>query len=374
MYQLKDSRTSGSVLQKSRKILWLRLHITNLCNFDCPDCHVSKISPNNLPFDNMPFEIAESSIEYYISLIKRYLPIDNWQTRVSVYGGEPLLNRPVLYRLLKKFGKVYRGVRLHWIVNTNGSLINEEDLKNFILAEVDIHLSLEGNKESHDKKRIDKFGRGTFHRIVKSIDLCKKFGYPYLQIDSVADPFIPKITDEVFDIVKKYKIGRVHLDLFYSPAYPKEFPFEEYALDYSEAYIKGKLNNVNVFASPFSQIYAKYFDDIVQKQTFFYFPSIEIFGDGSFIFPDLPLEKPFDNIINIEKNSIWDRRMELLSKDKQNNDKECKNCFLYPFCIGKMRRIYEYHTATSSKEDNICKISRKSMKLLKEKNYSNSAY
>lgn len=363
--------TDNSKKKSNNRRLWLRLHLTNLCNFNCPGCHVFKISPNNIPFDNMPYSVAEKAIDFHLNLMKKYLPPDKWITRISVYGGEPLLNRPVLYRILRKYGKTYQGIRLDWIVNTNGSLLNSEDLKVFAIADVDIHMSLDGKEQSHNQKRPDKLKKGTFERVIKAIELCKEMKYPYLQFDSVADPFNTKSIDELLEIASDYGINRIHLDLFYSPKYPENFSFEEYAEAYSEAYIKGEEKGISIFASPFSQIYSNFLNKTFTRPFYLVFPSLQFFVDGSFIFGELPLCKPFDYLDSLVlfAEDIWDKRMDLLQKSEKEVGIKCKNCFLKESCQGGMRRIFRYHTLTAKGEKNICEITRRSIKLLVKKKY-----
>lgn len=375
----KIEKSNGRKDYGPNKKLWLRLHLTNLCNFDCPGCHVFKISKNNVPFDSMPYEVAEKAILLYIKYIKEYLPVERWWLQLSIYGGEPLLNRPVLYRILKKFRNFYEGVHLDWIVNTNGSLLNEEDLRNFIKAKVDIHMSLDGEEESHNRKRIDKMGNGTFQRVMKAIKLCKDNAYPWLQFDSVADPYNLDAMDELLEIACENKVNRIHLDLFYSPRYPENFDYERYSNAYANAYIKGKEKGISIFASPFSRVYSSFikqkFNQDENKKLFrglhSMFPSPQFYADGSFTFGELPLVKPFNNMRNLEKNAseIWDKRLGLLLESEKEINEKCRDCLLEKSCRGGMKRIFRYHTLTDWREENICKIACRAAELLWEKKF-----
>lgn len=352
-----------------RKILWFRLHITNLCNFDCPGCHVFKLSENNIQRTNMSLETAKKSIEFFVNLIKRHLPPEEHTTYLSIYGGEPLLNRPVLYEIIRYFGKNYRGVNLNWIINTNGSLLKEEDLKIFFEVQADLHISLDGEEESHNKKRIDKQKEKTFLRVINSIDLCKNTSYPFLQIDSVLNPDNVKASREVIKIAKNKGISRIHLDMFYSPHYKNNFSFKKYAKDYADCYIFGKNNQINIFASPFFQVYSNFINNNQIEFSCSKFPAIEIFSNDNFIFGELPLLRPFGELNQIEDKLIWDLRGKLLLENKEEVEKKCQNCFLKNYCQGEMRRIYRYHTIKKVEEEKICQIARETARLLKQNNF-----
>lgn len=361
MDQTKDSQAflaNQSGGRSQRRIPWLRLHLTNLCNFNCPGCHVFKLSPNKIPATNMPYAVAEKAILEFISLMKRYLP-NQKEFHLSIYGGEPLLNRPVIYQLFKKFGFYYAGIRIHWIVNTNGSLLNNEDLKHFIDCGVDIHMSIDGKKEKHNRTRKDKQGRVTFDRVMQALDIVKKKQYPYIQFDCVANPYEIDSMSDVLEVAEQKGVNRIHFDLYYSPDYPKDFNAEKYAHAYAQAYIEGKKKGISLFASPFSQTAESYINRAGANPISRSFPTLEFYADGSFILGELPLIRPFDFIDHLGDDNIWAKRMNLLLELEKEIDGKCQSCFLKEYCQGGMRRIYRYHTVAKNNEDIICDIARK---------------
>lgn len=312
-----------------------------------------------MPLTNMPYGIAEQAVLSFLGIIKKYLPKEQWQTRISIYGGEPLLNRPVLYRILEKFGRTYEGVGLNWIVNTNGSLLNKEDLEYFLPNKVDIHLSVDGKENKHNLARRDKRNGETFRRVMKAIELIEKNGYPYLQFDSVLNPLKTDSAIEILDLAKEKKVSRIHLDLFYSSKYPKDFSAEEYGRSYAQAYLEGRRRKISIYASNFSNlVYYNFWNDAPCRPPYQWFPSLEVFNEGNFIFSELPLIKPFDSLENLSKDEIWSRRINLLLELEKETKAKCKNCYLVNHCHGDMRRVFRYHTSTVDNEDNICKTAR----------------
>ena len=359
-----------SPVSKARpgRMPWLRLHLTNLCNFNCPGCHVFKISPNTVPATNMPYAIAEKAIIYFVNQMKKYLPREK-EFYLSIYGGEPLLNRLVLYKLLENYSSNFQGIKANWIVNTNGSLLNKEDLKFFIPPGVDIHLSVDGKEAKHNKTRIDKLGRKTFNRVMQAIDLIKENDYPNLQFDSVANPYELETMNEVIEVANDKGVRRIHFDLFYSPQYPQDFSLRDYSQKYAQAYNQGKERAISIFSTPFSQIYSNLLQNVKISPISGAFPTLEFFADGSFIFGELPLIKPFDNLSNIEQDDVWNRRMKLLLEMEKENEMVCGQCYLLPYCKGSMRRIFHYHTLTRENEDNICDIARETVRIFQKNNF-----
>ena len=356
-----------------QKMLWLRLHLANLCNFACPGCHVFKISPNRIPATNMPYEIAEQAVMFFANLTKKHFPGEKW-IYLSIYGGEPLLNRPVLYKLLQKLGKFYQGININWVVNTNGSLLNEEDLERFLPHEVDIHISVDGKEEKHNRARVDKQGHKTFQRVMEAVELIRAKHYPYLQFDSVANPFELDTINEVIDVAQETKVGRVHLDFYYSPRYPENFSAEKYGQTYAGAYLYGKEKGVAVSESNFSNLYGKFWNDVAVNTipSRSRFPFLHFFADGSFSFNELPTVKPFDLISNLNENkieAIWQRRMGLLLEMEQEFETKCRGCFLWNYCQGSTRRMFRYHTLTDRNEDKICAAARIAVMELAKNNF-----
>lgn len=354
-------------------MVWLRLHITNLCNFDCPGCHVFKISQNKTPATNMTYAVAERAVLFFTELMKKYFRGEKW-IYLSIYGGEPLLNRPVLYKLLDRFGREYEGIRLNWVVNTNGSLLNEEDLERFRRHEVDIHMSIDGKEEKHNRARRDKQGRKTFHRVMEAMELMEKHNYPYLQFDSVASPYELDSINEVIDVACEKGVSRVHLDFFYSLRYPENFSAEEYGRAYAKAYLYGRSRGVSVSESNFSRLYSNYRNnnDISGIPIHFRFPFLHFYADGSFSFNELPLIKPFGLLSELEKDKpggIWQRRMALLMDAEQEIKSQCGECFLGNYCRGNTRRMYRYHVLSDRREDNICAAARSAVMELAKNNF-----
>lgn len=266
-------------------------------------------------------------------------------------------------------------MRIHWIVNTNGSLLNEEDLRNFALGEVDIHMSVDGKERKHDKTRKNKQGQPTFKKVMAEIDLIKKHRYPLLQFDCVANPYELASMNEVLEVAKAKKVNRIHFDLFYSPQYPQDFSCKQYAGKYAQMYLEGKANKISIFASPFSQIYSDLISQRAKEGLLTQrFPILEFFADGSFIFSELPIIKPFDKLANLAKDEIWMKRTVLLVGLENEMNLKCGKCYLYPYCQGELCRIYRYHTATKVNEENVCAIARSAAAILKNNNFISLKY
>ena len=91
---------------------------------------------------------------------------------LTFFGGEPLLNLPVMYYLAERLHAAAEARGASQLINviTNGLLLTPE-----IVAKLNpfglngVKITLDGDKDTHDRMRPLRGGQGTFDRIVKNI-------------------------------------------------------------------------------------------------------------------------------------------------------------------------------------------------------------
>jgi len=125
----------------------LSLIITFRCNFRCQSCSIWQKTDHN--------ELAD---ENWLKIIPN-LNILNPLTFVELNGGEPLIRKELVLKLIKELKKKFKNVAL----NSNGLLINEKTVFeladagldivkiSFYSLEKDIHNFLRGNPEAYDR-------------------------------------------------------------------------------------------------------------------------------------------------------------------------------------------------------------------------------
>lgn len=334
---------------------YLRLNVSNLCTFSCKYCHVFKLMKNKLPLKVMDFEIMDSSIKNFIEILKRYG--ENFLT-LSVYGGEPLINKKNLFRIIEKYGNEHAGVKLDWWVYTNGSLITEEILDFFKRYNVDIHISVDGAKETHNKNRVDKFNKGTFDRVESALELIKAKKVR-AQINSFVFPENINNLSDMVDIAKRFDINRVHIDMFYDTQ-ERAISSDIISKKYFEAYKYGLKNGVYVFG-PWSRILRRYLKQDHQPHKT---PSINITVNGKFSFFLYPLMEPID-LKYLNYNDIIDSYSEAYNKFFALVRDNCKYCFLRKSCNGSMIYGFMYHTMLNKGWKRSCESIKEIIKLIK---------
>ena len=177
-----------------RKCFKLTLQLTQNCNFRCSYCpyttaefytnrsHSSKRMSEEVAIKAIDF-LADHSVSKQIILI-------------GFYGGEPLLEFPLIRKLVDYAKDVFVGKVLRFSITTNGSLLTEEILAFFEENDFDVVISIDGSKKVHDRNR--KFaatGKGTYDSIVKNIEELYTSHKEYINnkvlINSVMDPRLP---------------------------------------------------------------------------------------------------------------------------------------------------------------------------------------
>lgn len=147
----------------------LYLMTAQACNMKCGYCPVPGQGKSLLtPSD------AIAGIKLWGEHLKeRYDP--SLEYYVIFYGGEPLLNTPVIYSSLRYLDDMVRRKLLpdniKYMIATNGTLVDRALVKVCYEYKVDIALGLDGTQNINDSLRVDEKGGGTYKKIVAAIKL-----------------------------------------------------------------------------------------------------------------------------------------------------------------------------------------------------------
>lgn len=146
------------VIPKSFKLQW---HITERCNFRCKHCYQENYDTPEMSLNQM-----EDILKRYIALLNKW-KIPPFYASLSIAGGEPFLYR----NFFPFLAKVYKYRLTHWSILSNGSLLNQENVKILKLFKIGHYqVSLEGLEENNDKIR----GEGNFKRAINALKLLVK--------------------------------------------------------------------------------------------------------------------------------------------------------------------------------------------------------
>lgn len=158
------------LLASTRNLLTLEL--TEACNLRCEYCCYGEHYHPVAKRDNrvMSLQTARDAVTAYIDLRPKMCAI-------GFYGGEPLLEFELL-REIVAFAEDYateRELEPRFNITTNGTLLNDEVLHFLVKHSFNVLISLDGDKQSHDRYRVfaDANGepseRGTFDVVMGNL-------------------------------------------------------------------------------------------------------------------------------------------------------------------------------------------------------------
>src|SRR5258705_9926744 len=139
------------------------------CNFACDYCFQGDHGDYNKFADKMSPEMAGKVADWLDRELDRIHPE---RFVLTFFGGEPLLNTPVMYSIAERAWKATqaRGVTLYINIITNGLLLSEEVVDRLVPFGLNgIKITLDGDHDTHNRMRPLRGGQGTFDRIVENI-------------------------------------------------------------------------------------------------------------------------------------------------------------------------------------------------------------
>lgn len=139
------------------------LHITNECNLNCKYCYVQK--ENRV----MDLSTAIKAVDFIISN-----SLEKEDVGLSFYGGEPLLNRTLIYDTVIYSKMKYPEKKFLYNLTTNALLLDEEFCWfakefNFLVA-----VSIDGTPQAHDMHRVDWNNKGSHERVLEKAKMLLK--------------------------------------------------------------------------------------------------------------------------------------------------------------------------------------------------------
>jgi uncharacterized protein len=142
------------------------------CNFACDYCYQGDRDDYNKFAEKMTLETAARVAVWIERELDRVRPE---RMVLMFFGGEPLLNVPVMYYLAEQASRAAaeRGVDLSLTMITNGLLLTPEIVDRLVpFGLTGVKITLDGDRDTHNRMRPLRGGQGTFDRIVENIRQC----------------------------------------------------------------------------------------------------------------------------------------------------------------------------------------------------------
>jgi uncharacterized protein len=158
-----------SAVREDTDTLKVTILTTLQCNFACDYCIQGDHGDYNKGAAKMSMEMAGRLATWMEGRLDAITP---QRLVITYFGGEPLLNMPVVYYLSERMHAscAARGVQMLINIITNGLLMTREMVERLNpLGLNGIKITLDGDREAHDQSRPLRGGQGTFDKIVANV-------------------------------------------------------------------------------------------------------------------------------------------------------------------------------------------------------------
>lgn len=195
-------------------MLNLILKGTNACNLSCSYCSLGE--------NKQPQILGQEDMLKALGWFLEYAKAKGqYKTGIILHGGEPFLVPAEQYQFcFEKLRKQYPDVEVRYSAQTNGYQLSEEYLKLIQDYKIRIGISMDGDKDIHDRQRRDVHGNPTCEKIMENIHILKKNAIP-VSLLMVVTCYHQQMDFRFFDFLAEEKIP-VKINPLYQAGKAKE--------------------------------------------------------------------------------------------------------------------------------------------------------
>lgn len=238
------------------------IKIASRCNIQCDYCYMYQHEDQS--WIHQPKFISVETIEKIGERINEYcLDANLKEFEIIFHGGEPLLYTPKkIIEMVSIFkNKISQDIKLGFSIQTNGTLLTEENVRELFDNNISISVSLDGPKEYNDLHRVDINGNSTFDRAYNGLKILKETNS---ELFSGAIGVIDPRTDprKILEFIEPLNLPR--FDFLLPDATYKNTPFLR-ETD-SEIYVRWLEEAFEIWFKEFSHIPIRWFDTILASR------------------------------------------------------------------------------------------------------------
>lgn len=191
-YKIVDYRYNNTVYNRTH--MAITIIPTDACNFKCIYCYQPNVQKNY-----MTIETADKIIKM-IEKCKQLRSLN-----VSLFGGEPLCNKKVVFYLMEKLNKICTEKSIHLIaqITTNASLLDKETFEKLISLKVLLYqITIDGSRITHNIQRPFYNGQPSYDIILSNIKDIKSVKSNVFKIgirSNCSELFTDKDMDDFFE-------------------------------------------------------------------------------------------------------------------------------------------------------------------------------
>lgn len=174
------------------------------CNMRCRYCFYAD------ELDNREIRsYGKMFVDTMHTIVDKAMEYGDYECTIAFQGGEPTLAGLDFYRDLVAYVTAHENpkkLKIHYALQTNGYLINEEWAAFLGENHFLVGVSLDGLKEIHDRYRLDAAGKGTYQRVISAIRLLEKHQVEY-NILTVVTAATARNGQKIYNYFKKNHFG-----------------------------------------------------------------------------------------------------------------------------------------------------------------------
>jgi uncharacterized protein len=366
-----DSETEDKYIKEladsitDRQFQSLYLITTTNCNLDCDYCFYRSSSSESLKHrENMSFEVAKEAIDKFKKVVARNKVTPHYWQQITFYGGEPLLNKKMLLEAIPYVRKKFND-NTSVVVNTNLTILDSEMISLFKNNNVEVQVSLDGNKQSHDLHRKTHTGQGSYDIVIHNMKILIENGVKILPMITATDSNVKDLSKILLEIIDELGISDFAVNILISGSYDvNNLYIETLVKEMLKAYREfGNRANDYVFVDLYEKLLAK--DKSIARNSCGATRKITVFPSGE-IYACQALEKVDINKIgklsdDFVDNSKWD----LWRKRNRFYNNICLGCEVVASCGGGCATgSYNNGSSIYAIDTNQCKYTKELFKQL----------
>ncbi|MBQ2250324.1 MAG: anaerobic sulfatase maturase [Lachnospiraceae bacterium] len=335
------------------------------CNMRCRYCFYTDETENR----TVP-SMGVMSIETMKTMVDKALIFADGDCSFAFQGGEPSLAGLPFFRALTDYVKNHpnpKKVRVHYSFQTNGYNLNEDWAKWFVENQVLVGISLDGPKEIHDRYRVDHAGKGTYQKVMSSIQLFNKYHVDY-NILTVVTSATSRHGQQVYNFFKKNDFRYQQYIECLDPIGEVQGGYE-YSLtpERYEEFLKTTFDSWYLDMKSGRYVYNRYFENLMMIIARQGAESCNMRGvcgaqwvieaDGSVYPCDFyALDEWYLGNINQDSFETMEQQRQTLGFIEWSKQipEDCKNCRYFGLCRNGCRRNREPVTSTSTQKNYFC--------------------
>lgn len=208
-----DAKTIEENIANVKEVVF---SVTNRCNMDCHYCGYGKLyeTSDNRGKKDMDMQTAVRFLDYLTG--KWNSPLNKSQEQsitVGFYGGEPLLNFPLIEKIVDYVKRIkLKHNYFKFLMTTNGTLLKEH-IDFLYKNNFDLLISLDGS-EDNNGYRVFKNGRPAYHTILENVAALKQKypGYFDAHVNFLSVLHNKNSVSDIYNYFKNFHNKKSHID------------------------------------------------------------------------------------------------------------------------------------------------------------------